>query len=99
MNKQIKKVRRPRIVVFRSNKYLYAQLIDDTKGVTIAAVHPKEIEKGAKGLQAAQALGQLLAQKAKKHKVTVVVFDRNGYKYHGNVKALAEGARAGGLQF
>ncbi len=99
MNKQIKNVKRPRIVVFRSNKYLYAQLIDDVKGKTIAAVYSKELEKGLKGLEGAKALGQMLAHKAKEHKVTVVVFDRNGYKYHGNIKALAQGARDGGLQF
>ena len=98
MNTQTKKVDRARIVVFRSNKYLYAQLIDDIKRVTIASVHQNELEKGVKGVKAGELLGQLLAKKAQMHKVTACVFDRNGYKYHGIVKALAQGARQGGLQ-
>ncbi len=89
--------KRLRLTVFRSNKYLYAQLIDGA-GTVVAAVHPKEV-KGASGSEKAHELGKLLAQKALKKGQNLVRFDRNGYKYHGSVKALADGARQGGLQF
>lgn len=90
---------RPRLSVFRSSKYTYAQLIDDLQQKTIVGVSEKEISKDDKIVKAAraQALGELLAKKAKKHKITSVVFDRGSYKYHGRVKAVAEGARKGGL--
>lgn len=93
----------PRLVVFRSNKYLYAQIIDDTKGITLAAISTakadgKEDSKNIK-TDLAQAAGEKLAQAALAKKVNKVVFDRAGYKYHGRVKALAEGARKGGLNF
>lgn len=102
-SKTIKRVRskiagtseRPRLAVFRSNKHLSAQLIDDTKGVTIVAVSDSEI-KGAKAM--AENLGKLLAQKAIKKDIKTAVFDRRSYKYHGQIKALADGARAGGLK-
>lgn len=81
---------RPRLVVFRSNRYFYAQIIDDTKGVTLASVD--------KLLDAAEA-GTKLAEKAKAAKVATVVFDRAGFAYHGNIKKLADAAREGGLRF
>ena len=91
---------RPRLSVYRSNKGVFAQLIDDRKGHTVAAVN--WIEPELKGLTAsAQATkaGELLAERAKAAGVESCVFDRGGYQYHGRVKALAEGAREGGLQF
>jgi len=91
----------PRLSVFRSNKQIYAQLIDDTKGVTIAAASSyknKATESKNKSEQAA-VVGKEIAEKAAKAGVTSVVFDRNGYLYHGRVKALAESAREGGLKF
>jgi|SRR5688500_13461731 large subunit ribosomal protein L18 len=93
---------RPRLVVFRSSKHMYAQLVDDTKGVTLvgAADTSKGVEAGAKGKTARSfALGQLIAREAKERGITRVVFDRGGYQYHGRVKALADGARKGGLEF
>jgi large subunit ribosomal protein L18 len=95
---------RPRLSVFRSNTSLYLQLIDDVAGRTVLAAHSREV-KGAKeeGLGTkeaeAMALGRLLAEKAKDKGLTSAVFDRAGYRYHGRVKAAAEGARAGGLVF
>lgn len=90
---------RPRLAVFRSLSHIYAQLIDDNKGVTLVSAASKDI-KGAKGkTNVAAEVGKLLADKAKQAKITSVVFDRGGNKYHGRVKALAEGAREGGLQF
>lgn len=91
---------RPRLNVFRSNKGIYCQLIDDLKGHTIAAANSLDssIPSGNKTEQA-KAVGQLIAEKAKAAGVQSVVFDRGGYLYHGRVKALADGAREGGLQF
>jgi large subunit ribosomal protein L18 len=89
---------KPRLSVFRSNKAIYAQLVDDTKGQTLAAASSMEI-KGKKGVEAAKMVGATLAKVAKEKKIVVCVFDRGGYEYHGQVKALAEGAREGGLQF
>jgi large subunit ribosomal protein L18 len=92
---------RPRLVVHRSNRGIEAQLVDDASGRTLAAaswLHLKKSFKGSKSEQAAE-VGKLLAQKAKQAKVEAVVFDRGGYLYHGRVKALADGAREGGLQF
>jgi large subunit ribosomal protein L18 len=90
----------PRIAVYRSNKNLYAQLVDDVKGKTVAMVSTFEIkDKKITKTQKAQELGKTLAEKAKKLKIEKVVFDRGGFQYHGRVKALAEGAREGGLKF
>ena len=92
---------KPRLAVYRSNKAIYAQLIDDVSCVTIASASTREnsiAEKGNKSEQA-KAVGSLLAEKAKSRKIANVVFDRGGYLYHGRVKALAEGAREGGLNF
>jgi large subunit ribosomal protein L18 len=95
---------RPRVSVFRSQTHIYAQVIDDTKGRTLAAVSTldPEVRKQTAGLnktEQAKIVGEVLAARAKKKKVTKVVFDRSGYKYHGRVKALAEAAREGGLDF
>jgi large subunit ribosomal protein L18 len=91
---------RPRLSVFRSNRGVFAQLIDDTKGHTVAAVNwiEPELRKLSAAEQAKRA-GQLLAERAKAAGVETCVFDRGGYQYHGRVKALAEGAREGGLVF
>ena len=89
---------RPRISVFRSNRGIFAQLIDDDEGRTLAAVNWTEAElRGLGPMEQAQKAGELLAQRAKAAGVERAVFDRGGYQYHGRVKALAEGARAGGL--
>ena len=92
---------RPRLVVFRSNAGIEAQLVDDSDGKTLAAaswLHLKKTFKGNKTQQAAE-VGKLLAESAKKANLETVVFDRGGYLYHGRVKALAEAAREGGLKF
>ena len=92
---------RPRLVVFRSSKHIYAQLVDDTAGVTLAgaADTSEGIQVEGKGKTARSfGLGKLLAAKAKEKGITKVVFDRGGYQYHGRVKALADGARKGGLE-
>ncbi len=91
---------RPRLVVFRSNRGIAAQLVDDVEGKTLAAASwlDKRGAKGGKSDQAAE-VGKLLAQNAKKAGVQRVVFDRGGYLYHGRVKALADAAREGGLEF
>jgi large subunit ribosomal protein L18 len=87
--------------VFRSLRYITVQLIDDDKKVTLLASSDRELAKAGKQTktQRAHALGTLLAQKALAEKITTVVFDRGGYRYHGRIKALADGARAGGLLF
>ena len=91
---------RPRLTVFRSNKHIYAQLIDDSKMETLVAVSSLQLERKDKTKQElAREVGKLLARKAKKVNISKVVFDRNIYKYHGRVKQLAEGAREGGLDF
>lgn len=94
---------RPRINVFRSLNHIYAQVIDDDRGVTLCAASTKspelgELESGS-NVEAAKAVGELIARKAQEKGIKQVVFDRAGYLYHGRVKALAEGARAGGLDF
>ena len=92
---------RPRLVVFRSNRGIEAQLVDDLEGKTLAAaswLHLKKTFKGNKTQQAAE-VGKLLAESAKKANLEAVVFDRGGYLYHGRVKALADAAREGGLKF
>ncbi len=125
LEKQEKKIRRhkrvrakvsgtkevPRLCVFRSNRHIYAQIIDDEKGATIIAAQEKEIKKPNSGAgrnsppelrgktALAYAVGKLVAEKALEKKIKKVVFDRAGYKYHGRVKALAQGARDAGLKF
>jgi|CXWL01.1.fsa_nt_gi large subunit ribosomal protein L18 len=88
---------RPRLAIFRSNRFVSAQIIDDTKGHTLAQAHGREF-KGAQSLQAAQ-VGKAIATRAKAAGVSTVVFDRGGYSYAAQVKALADGAREGGLTF
>jgi len=92
---------KPRLSVFRSSKHVYAQLIDDEAGKTLASVNDLETKKTEAKTKTVKAalVGQLIAQKAQALKIKEAVFDRGGYKYHGIVKALAEGARAGGLKF
>jgi large subunit ribosomal protein L18 len=91
---------RPRISVFRSNRGVFVQLIDDASGRTLAAVNWTEDElKSLKRMEQAKKAGELLAERAKAAGVETAVFDRGGYQYHGRVKALAEGAREGGLHF
>ena len=93
---------RPRLAVFRSLNHIYAQVIDDEKGATLCAA--SSAEKGASlsaggNIEAAKAIGKLIADRAKEKGIEKVVFDRGGYLYHGRVKSLAEAAREGGLQF
>ena len=91
---------RPRLSVFKSNTGIYAQLVDDLKGHTLAFASSKEMEAAKnKNLTVSIEVGKKLAERAVAKGVTEVVFDRSGYIYHGNVKALAEGAREGGLKF
>jgi large subunit ribosomal protein L18 len=92
---------RPRLAVFRSNLGIYAQLVDDASGRTLAAASWHELKKSFKGKKSDQAreVGKLLAAAGRKAGVETCVFDRGGYLYHGRVKALAEGAREGGLTF
>ena len=91
---------KPRLSVFRSNKEIYAQLIDDVNGVTLLAAssREKEIGKGT-NVEVAAAVGRLVGEKALKAGIDAVTFDRGGYLYHGRIKSLAEGARAAGLKF
>lgn len=88
---------RPRLAVFRSNRFVSAQLIDDTAGKTVAAAHGREF-KGSQSVQATS-VGTVVAKKAKALGITTIVFDRGGYRYSGQVKALADAAREGGLTF
>ena len=92
---------RPRLAVFRSNKGIFAQLVDDQSGRTIAGASWLGVKKSFKGTKTEQAaeVGKLVAEAAKKAGIDSVVFDRGGYLYHGRVKALADGAREGGLKF
>jgi len=95
---------KPRFSVYRSNQNVYVQIIDDTKGKTLASGHMKEIKAektktpGAR-IERAFALGKAVAEKAKKAGVTTIVFDRGRYAYHGRIKALADGLREGGIKF
>lgn len=89
----------PRLSVFRSNSSMFLQLIDDLKGQTLASASSKEIKKAASKVEAGRELGLLIAQKAKEKNISRAVFDRSSYRYHGRVKAVAEGARSGGLEF
>jgi large subunit ribosomal protein L18 len=91
---------RPRLAVFRSVKHIYAQVIDDTKGHTVAAASTAEAEgKNGGNLAGAKSIGKLVAERAKDKGIKAVVFDRGGYLYHGRVKALADAAREAGLEF
>jgi large subunit ribosomal protein L18 len=92
---------RPRLAVFRSGAHIYAQVIDDTKGVTLVAASTTEKASGLSGsnVAAAKAIGKLIAERAKAKDIGRVVFDRGGYIYHGRVKALADAAREAGLEF
>ena len=95
---------RPRIAVFRSNKQIYAQVVDDLNSVTILSASSREKEvaasaAGVKKVEQAKLVGLLLATKCKEKGIESVVFDRSGYKYHGRVKSLADAAREGGLKF
>ncbi|MCK9480411.1 MAG: 50S ribosomal protein L18 [Bacteroidia bacterium] len=93
---------KPRLVVFKSNKEIYAQIVDDTKSVTLCSASSKEKDlstlKNTKTAIASQ-IGKRIAEKAKAAGISTVVFDRNGYLYHGRIKSLADGAREGGLVF
>ena len=92
---------RPRLSVFRSNKEIYTQLIDDVNGVTLLAASSKDKGVDLKGtsIEVAAGVGKLIAEKASKAGITEVTFDRGGYLYHGRIKSLAEGAREAGLKF
>jgi len=94
---------KPRLSVFRSNKQIYAQLINDDKGITLVSASSREKafdeKKEGTKTDTAKEVGKLIAEKAKEAGIENVVFDRNGYLYHGRVKSLAEGAREGGLKF
>lgn len=89
----------PRVSVFRSNKSIYAQIIDDNAGHTLVAASSNDLKKVGSTVSQSKEVGMKLAEKAKAAGIEKVVFDRSGYKYHGRVKALAEGAREGGLKF
>jgi len=93
----------PRLVVFRSNKFLYAQIVDDHQGKTLVQANTQEKNfeklKSHKNMDAAKALGQLLGQRATEAKIEKIVFDRNGYNYHGRIQVLADAAREAGLKF
>lgn len=94
--------KRPRLSVFRSNKHLYVQFIDDLKGTTLLGLYDNNIKKEAKKMtksEIATKLGEEAAKRAKVKHIGKIVFDRGSYKYHGRIKALAEGARKGGLKF
>jgi large subunit ribosomal protein L18 len=109
--KRVKRVRskisgtnkKPRLTVYRSNKYIYGQLIDDVNGKTLASYSSSKLtkaeSKGKSKIEVAKMSGEKLAGIAKKMKIASLVFDRGGYKYHGRVKAFADGAREGGLKF
>lgn len=90
---------RPRLSVFRSNKAIYAQIINDVDGHTLASASSKELKSKKFDLEQSKEVGKQLASKAKAGGVETVVFDRGGYLYHGKIKALADGAREGGLKF
>jgi large subunit ribosomal protein L18 len=95
---------RPRLAVFRSNKHIYVQIIDDSKGSTLIAASTLDVDakkdlKGGGNVAAAKAVGKLVAERAKAKGIETVLFDRGGYLYHGRIKALAEAAREAGLKF
>lgn len=89
---------KPRLVVYKSLSFNYLQLVDDAQGKTLASASDQKSKKGTK-TENAKTVGMELAKKAKELKIDEVIFDRNGYKYHGRIKAMAEGAREGGLKF
>lgn len=91
----------PRLSVFRSNKEIYAQIIDDTNGVTLlsASSRDKDFKQEGTPIEIANQVGKIIGEKAQKAGITQISFDRNGYLYHGRVKSLAEGARSAGLKF
>ena len=96
--------KRPRLTVFRSNTHIYAQIIDDNKGITLISFNDTGMKSGTKsksltGVQAAEKVGEEIGKRALKKGISQVVFDRGGYKYHGRVRSLADGARKGGLKF
>lgn len=99
--KKIVRSGKPRLSVFRSNTHFYAQIIDDVKGQTLLSVREAELTDTGKLTKTLKAnvLGKLLAQKAQEKKIGAVAFDKGAYKYHGRVKAFADGAREGGLKF
>ena len=91
---------RPRLSVYKSNKVIYAQIIDDSKGHTLISVSSVELDKKSKlNVATSKNVGKKVAERAIAGGINTIVFDRNGYLYHGNIKALAEGAREGGLKF
>lgn len=96
---------RPRLAVFKSSRYIYAQVIDDDKGETLVQANSREAEiqgkvpGGAKTKAAARLVGEIVGERAKEQGIQSIVFDRSGYQYHGRIKEVAEGARAKGLQF
>lgn len=90
---------KPRLAVYRSLTNVYAQLIDDISGTTLAQANIKEIAKGKNNIDGAKEVGKLIAKRGKEAKISEVVFDRGGYNYHGKIKSLADGAREGGLKF
>lgn len=90
---------KPRLSVFRSNKQIYAQVIDDVHGKTLAAASSKNLTDKMTNVEKSALVGKALAEKALQAGISAVVFDRNGYLYHGRVKSLADGAREGGLKF
>lgn len=95
---------RPRLFIFKSNRYLYAQAVDDEQGRVIASASTlekefREQQKNYKNIEASRALGEIMARRLKQKKITRIVFDRGAYPYHGRVKALAEAMRKGGLKF
>jgi large subunit ribosomal protein L18 len=90
--------KRPRLTVFRSNKFIYAQIINDVTGKTLAEASDVKINKGTK-MERAKIVGNTIALNAAKNKIKQVVFDRNGFKYTGRIKIVADNARAGGLEF
>ncbi|MAF24856.1 50S ribosomal protein L18 [bacterium] len=91
--------KRPRLSVFRSTKHIYAQLIDDTTGRTLAAADDRKLASKLKPVERAAEVGKILAEAASTKKITQVVFDRGGFKFHGRVKAVADSARKAGLKF
>lgn len=90
---------RPRLCIYKSAKHIYASLVDDTNGKTMLAFSSLNVEDKLNGVEMAKKVGSELAKKALANKVSAVVFDRNGFIYHGRVKSLADGAREGGLNF
>ena len=102
-NRVVGSTERPRLSVFRSSTHIYAQIVDDVKGITLTHASSRDdvkaLVEGKGKVGTSTAVGKLLAQRAKEQGISAVAFDRGGYLYHGRVKALADGARAGGLNF